>query len=196
MTGNMKKTLASIFLFGSLSLSASASTTSKVSAISMTTMSGRAVVFSDYIGKGKWTIVEAWHSKCRICMKAMPEMVEANGTFANTALVGISLDGKRNRVKAQRVVKRFSINFPTLLTSIDEFAAYVHKVSGEKLVGVPTYLVFSPDGTLKAMQAGNVSTTELHAYINNLKQSIPTLKQTLAEQIIANQGEVESVSPE
>lgn len=184
MTKNMKTTLASIFLFGSLSMGASFA--------SMTTMNGKAAVLSDYIGKGEWTIVEAWHSKCHICMKAMPDMVKASGILPNAGLVGVSLDG--NLAKARQVVKRFDINFPTLSTGVTEFADYLKKISGKELVGVPTYLVFSPDGTLRAMQEGNVSSAELQQYLRNWEQeNVPTLKQTLAEQIIANQAEVELV---
>lgn len=185
MTRTMKITLASLFLFCSLSLSAFAS---------MTTMKGKSVILDDYLGKGKWTIVEAWHSNCGICMKTMPEMVKASGTFSNATLVGVSLDG--NLAKAKQVVKRFDINFPTLLTGIEEFDGYLRKIAKKELVGVPMYMIFSPEGTLKAMQEGNVSSAELHAYLDNLKEKeIATVQQTLAEQIIANQGEIELLNP-
>lgn len=185
MIGNMKKTLASVVLFGFFSLNALAS---------VTTISGKPTAIADYVGKGEWTIIEAWHSKCKICIKTMPDMVKANGTFPDANLVGISLDG--NRAKAEQVVKRFKVNFPTLLTDIDEFAVYVRKVSGKELLGVPTYLVFSPEGKLKAMQAGNISTTELRKYLKRIKKKLAKPKQSLEEQIIDYQGELEFVSPE
>jgi hypothetical protein len=183
----MKTTLASLFLFGSLSVGAFAST--------MTTMNGKSAQLSDYVGNGQWTIVEAWHSKCAICMKTMPEMVKARGTFHDATLVGISLDG--DLAKAQKVVKRFDINFPTLSTGVDNFDAYLNKVAKRDLVGVPMYLIFSPQGTLKALQTGNISSTELRDYIRTLKEKeiATTLKQTLVEQMIADQGEVEAVNP-
>ncbi len=187
MTRNMKTTLASLFLFGSLSVGAFAST--------MTTMNGKPVALADYVGKGKWTIVEAWHSTCNICMKTMPEMVKAKGSFTDARLIGVSLDG--DMTKARQIVKRFNINFPTLLTGIGEFDDYLHKVANKALIGVPLYLIFSPQGDLKAMQEGHISSAELHDYLDTLKEKkIATLKQTLAEQIIANQGEIELVNPE
>ncbi|HHL18854.1 MAG TPA: TlpA family protein disulfide reductase [Thiothrix sp.] len=187
MTRNMKTTLASLFLFGSLSAGAFAST--------MTTINGKSVQLSDYVGNGKWTIVEAWHSKCAICMKTMPEMVKAQKTFSDATLVGISLD--ENIAKTKQVVKRFDIDFPTLLIDIVDFDAYLNKVAKKRLSGVPTYLVFSPEGDLKALQTGGISLAELRNYIRTIKaKHIATLKQTLAEQIIVNQGEVELVNPE
>jgi len=185
MTRNMKTTLASLFLFGSLSVSALAST--------VTTMSGKPALLADYVGKGQWTIVEAWHSKCAICMKTMPEMVEARGTFSGATLVGISLDD--DIVNARQVVKRFDVNFPTVLAGVVDFDAYLHKVAKKRLSGVPMYLVYSPQGDLMALQTGHISLAELREYIRVIKaKHVVTLKQTLAEQIIATQGEVELVT--
>jgi thiol-disulfide isomerase/thioredoxin len=186
MAKNMKAIFASIVLFSTLSLSSFAS---------ITTLNGKSVVLSDYMGGGEWTIVEVWHSSCPICMKKMPNMVKASGTFTNAKLVGISLDGKL--AKAQQVVKRFDINFPTLLTNIEDFSRYIHKVSGKKLLGVPMFLVFSPEGRLKAMQEGDISPAELNNYLVALEtKDADALEKAVTEQIIATQGKMEAVSSE
>lgn len=130
----------------------------------MTDMNGQPDNVSKYIGKGQWTIVEAWHSECGTCMKNMPELVNSNGTFPNAKLIGVSLDG--NRSKAQGVIDRFKVNFPTLLSNVADFDKYVRRVAKKPLPGAPTYLIFSPQGKLKAMQSGNISPSDIRNYIS------------------------------
>lgn len=132
-------------------------------ASAMTDINGNPLSLSSYVGKGKWVIVEAWHSRCTVCMKGMPAMVQANGSFPNAKLVGVSLDG--NRVTAQGVIRRFNINFPTVVSDIPEFDQYLRRVAKRPLKGAPTYLIFSPDGELRAVQSGKLSPREIKGYL-------------------------------
>lgn len=137
----------------------------------MTNMNdGKTTSIKNYVGKGKWLIVEAWHSKCGICMKSMPDFVKSKGTFPDAKLIGISLDGSKE--KAQSVMNRFKVNFPTLLTNISEFDQYVKKVAKKPLKGAPTYLIFDPSGDLKAMQSGYLSPNDIKSYINKQKAKL------------------------
>lgn len=133
----------------------------------MTDMQGNPAALSKYVGKGKWVVVEAWHSECGTCKKTMPELVQSAKSMPNTKLVGVSLDGDQK--KAKGFIDRFKVNFPTLLTDVNNFDSYVRKVAKKPLPGAPTYLIFSPKGKLKAMQSGNIRPTEIKAYIQ--KQS-------------------------
>jgi thiol-disulfide isomerase/thioredoxin len=140
---------------------------------------------SNFVGKGEWIIVQAWHSKCTICMKAMPNLVKAKGTFPNAKLIGISLD--KLKEDAQSVIDRFNINFPTLLMSTSEFNTYLKKVAKESLIGTPTYLIFAPDGTLKAMQSGYLSPEDIKNYIVKQEAARQMANQVITSQCVANQ---------
>lgn len=134
-------------------------------ASAMTDMRGNPLGVSNYVGKGQWLVVEAWHSKCGVCMRAMPEMVQAKGSFPNAKLIGVSLDG--NITTAQGIIKRFNINFPTILTNTREFDQYLRQVAKRPLRGAPTYLIFSPTGELKAMQSGKLSAKDIKGYLRS-----------------------------
>ena len=125
---------------------------------------GKLANISNQIGKGKWTIIEAWHSKCKICMSSMPGMVKSIGTYPNAKVLGISLDG--NPRIAQSVIRKYRINFPTIYSSISEFNGYVKKIANKKLTGVPTFMIFSPKGKLVAYQSGKISPQQLKAFIS------------------------------
>ncbi|CAA6821148.1 MAG: Unknown protein [uncultured Thiotrichaceae bacterium] len=130
---------------------------------SMTDMQGQPAALSKYVGKGQWVVVEAWHSECGTCKDTMPELVESANSMPNTTLVGVSLDNDLK--KAKGFIDSFEVNFPTLLTNINDFDSYVRKIAKKPLSGAPTYLIFSPAGKLKAMQSGNIRPTEIKAYI-------------------------------
>lgn len=125
---------------------------------------GKLANISHQIGKGKWTIVEAWHNKCAICMKGMPAMVKSIGTYPNTKVIGVSLDGDP-RI-AQGVIRKYRINFPTIMSNIAEFDKYVQKVANKKLTGVPVFMIFSPTGKLVAHQSGKITPLQLKAFIS------------------------------
>lgn len=129
---------------------------------------GKLASISNQIGKGQWTIVEAWHSKCKICMDSMPEMVQSIGTYPNAKVLGVSLDG--NPRIAQSVINKYGVNFPTIMSSIDEFNGYVQKLANKKLTGVPTFMIFSPKGDLVAYQSGKITPQQLKSFISKQPQ--------------------------
>jgi hypothetical protein len=125
---------------------------------------GKLATISNQVGKGQWTIIEAWHHKCKICMTGMPAMVKSIGTYPNTKVIGVSLDG--NARIAQSIIRKYRINFPTLMSNVKEFDAYVKKVAKRKLTGVPTFMIFSPQGKLVAFQSGKITPQQLRNFIS------------------------------
>lgn len=133
----------------------------------MTNLKNQPTSIDAYKGKGKWLIVQAWSSRCSICNKAMPGLVKASHSFPNARLVGVSLDG--NIRAAQGFINKHHINFPTIVSNNNEFNAYMNKVAGEGLHGTPTFLIFDPQGRLKALQPGNVPPTTLQNFLMKMQ---------------------------
>ena len=158
------------FHIGKISLSAVLLTSLFLSSplVAKNETKGKLANISNQIGKGKWTIIEAWHSKCKICMTSMPSMVKSIGTYPNAKVLGISLDG--NKKIAQSVIRKYRINFPTTYSSVGEFGKYVQKVARKKLTGVPTYMIFTPKGKLVAYQSGKITPQQLKAFISRQPQ--------------------------
>lgn len=59
---------------------------------------GNKVSLSDYVGKGKYVLVDFWASWCGPCRAEMPNVVEAYKKFGgdNFEIVGVSLDSKKD----------------------------------------------------------------------------------------------------
>ncbi len=58
---------------------------------------GREVALSDYVGKGKYVLIDFWASWCKGCIAEIPNIEAAYAKYKNRGLqvVGISFDGSR-----------------------------------------------------------------------------------------------------
>jgi len=126
---------------------------------------GATTNISSYIGKGHWTVMQAWISTCTICNKEMPGFVKNAPRFPNTKVVVISLDG--NTQEAQQFVSKHRVNFPTILSNPDEFNRYLLQAAEEKLSGTPTYMIFNPTGELVAVQQGHIPFGSIYNFITS-----------------------------
>ena len=73
--------------------------------VAFTTLDSKQVHLGNYIGKGKWTVIEVWESNCAACRSHMPEMVKFDGTLDNVQLIGVSLDTQEGIEKPEAFVE-------------------------------------------------------------------------------------------
>lgn len=111
----------------------------------------------DYLGEGKWTVVMIWASDCHVCNAEAHQYVDFHTFHQNEARVlGISMDGPRGVDDARAFIKRHNVNFPNLIGDPAEVAGLFTRLTGQRWVGTPTFLIFDPSGTLRAQQVGAV----------------------------------------
>lgn len=122
---------------------------------------------SEYTGKGKWTIINIWGAKCPPCRDEMPDLVQFHDTYKDTKaiVVGIAIDfpsyGYANKKQVSVFVEDFMIDFPVLLSD----STITNKLGLGALEGLPTTILYTPQGKLAAMQVGAVSKAILENYI-------------------------------
>ncbi len=136
-----------------------------VSAQAFTNLEGKPDTISNYIGKGKWTIVEVWESSCHVCRQHMPEMVKFDGKLKNARILGVSLDTQDGLEDAEDFIAEYNIKFPTLISNFVEMNVWMQRSLEEPLMGTPTFILFDDKGALVAAQPGIVSISSLEKFI-------------------------------
>lgn len=129
--------------------------------------SGKTQVFDNYIGKGKWLVVMMWASDCRVCNHEAHQYVDFHMVHSDTdaTVLGISLDGESRKKEAEGFIKKHSVDFPNLIAEPETVANLYLELTGQNFAGTPTFLIYSPDGELKAAQAGAVPTSLIEDFI-------------------------------
>ena len=121
----------------------------------------------EYIGNGKWTIVNIWGPKCPACIEELSELVLFHDAhYATDATVlGIALDfpgfGYAKIEDVSKVVESYLIEYPNLLT---DGGVSIH-LGANRLKGTPTNLVFNPNGVLVFQHVGIITKTILEELI-------------------------------
>lgn len=134
-------------------------------------------VLSDYIGHGKWVLVNIWGTDCPPCRDEMPELVRFHDQHQDTdaMVVGIAIDfpsyGYADRDEVIAFADDYLIDFPILLSD----ARITERMRLGRLQGLPTTFLFSPDGDVAAMQVGAITQEIVERFI---KQKTPSLKPT------------------
>ncbi|MGB5398420.1 MAG: TlpA disulfide reductase family protein [Gammaproteobacteria bacterium] len=114
---------------------------------------------SEYLGKGKWTVVNIWGVDCPPCREEMPELVLLHDQYSATLLtiLGIAIDfpgfGYADKDEVKNFMDEYMIDFPVLLS--DESIS--KKLGAGYLQGLPTTYIFSPQGELVGMQTGGIN---------------------------------------
>lgn len=128
---------------------------------------GKPQALENHLGNGKWLVVMMWASDCYVCNKEAHQYVDFHMIHSDTdaTVLGISLDGESRKKDAEKFIKKHSVDFPNLIAEPEYVSALYQNLTGQFFAGTPTFLIYSPDGELKAAQAGAVPTTIIEDFI-------------------------------
>ena len=146
--------------------------------ISLKDVDDKTQQLGEYIGKGKWTVLNIWGPGCPPCLEEMPDLVlfHENHKDNDAIVVGIAIDfpsyGYANKEEVAGFLDDFLIDFPVLLSD----SHITEKLGLGRLEGLPTTYLFSPDGELMGMQVGGITGKILEDFIK--KKSKKTIKKS------------------
>jgi thiol-disulfide isomerase/thioredoxin len=123
--------------------------------------------FSEFIGRGKWTVLVVWGPRCPPCIEEMPGMQKFHDANLNRASVlGVAVDfpsfGHARRDEVAKFAEDYLISFPLLLGDGEVFARF----AGDDLLGVPTTVIYDRKGAIVARHTGSVSQDMVERFIN------------------------------
>ena len=100
------------------------------------------VRLSDYIGKGKYVLVDFWASWCQPCIVEMPQLKEVYNRFNGTdfTILGVAVSDKPEDSRA--AIRKHALPWEQILgTGNVAMDAY-------GINGIPHVILFGPDGTI------------------------------------------------
>ncbi|GHU62055.1 hypothetical protein FACS1894123_02370 [Bacteroidia bacterium] len=108
---------------------------------------GKPIQLSDFVGKGKYIVLEFWASWCPDCRVEMPEMVDLYNSVKdkNFEFVGYSMD--KTKEPWMKAVEDYHITWPQM----SDFEVWNSKGTKQYAVqSIPQAILISPDGLILA----------------------------------------------
>ena len=105
---------------------------------------GRVVKLSDYVGQGKYVLVDFWASWCGPCREEMPVLARVYGKYKDKGVEVVGLfvwDKPENLAPA---VSDLKITWPQIIDS-NSTVRHLYGING-----IPYIMLFGPDGTILA----------------------------------------------
>lgn len=136
-------------------------------------MSGETRTVEEFTGEGKWTVVMIWASDCHVCNREIHNYVDFHFVHADkdARVLGISIDGWAGKDDAADFIERHKVDFPNLIGNVDAVADWFMRQSGARWAGTPTFLLYNPEGELKAQQVGAVPVDLIEEFISDPARS-------------------------
>ncbi len=103
---------------------------------------GKPVSLSDYVGKGKWVLIDFSASWCSPCHAEIPYIKEVYERFKNDGLEVVTIVVWDKPERARKFLKDYNFPWPSIIELSDN-ARYKYGVPG-----IPQLVLFAPDGTV------------------------------------------------
>ena len=109
------------------------------------TVDGAVSKLSDYVGKGKYVLVDFWASWCGPCKREIPNLIELQNKFGGEKfmVLGVNVWDEEDKFKA--AIPAEGITYPQIYIPRDnkDNATDMYGIKG-----IPQIILFAPDGTI------------------------------------------------
>ena len=105
---------------------------------------GKTTRFSDYVGNGKYVLVDFWASWCGPCRREIPNLISAYNQYKDKGLMVLGVAAWDKPEDTLKAIEEDKIPYPQILNS-QEIATNLYGISG-----IPEIILFAPDGIILA----------------------------------------------
>jgi len=130
-------------------------------------LDGRKHSLSDYIGKGKWVVVNVWATACPYCRAELDTLIDFHDLHhdKDAIVIGLTLDWPTFNFPDREDLSNFAmdyfIEFPLFMVD----AELASKVIGKPVNMIPLTFFYNPDGDLVLRLNGVVTNEQLEKVI-------------------------------
>ncbi len=124
---------------------------------------------SEYLGRGKWTIVNVWSTSCPYCRMEIADLQDFHDEHKDrdATVLGIAIGFPDFDYPDPQVVKDYTsdyfIDFPSLLADAEQASLIVD----HEITLLPMTFFFDPDGKLAGRWEGMISLSQIERIIHN-----------------------------
>lgn len=115
---------------------------------------GEIARLSDFVGRGKYVLVDFWASWCAPCKELIPEIKKYYDKYSKKGFVVVGVpvnDGDNSG--SREIIKQFGMNWPQIFMGNDKTCVDIYGI-----MTIPHLILFAPDGTiLKRTRGANSS---------------------------------------
>ena len=107
------------------------------------TAKGSPIALSDYVGKGKWVLLDFWASWCGPCKEEIPNIIAVYNKYGGKdfTVIGVPISDERSDTDA--ALKALGIKYDQIFVGEDTTPATAYGIST-----IPHLILFAPDGTI------------------------------------------------
>ncbi|MEQ8661672.1 MAG: TlpA disulfide reductase family protein [Gammaproteobacteria bacterium] len=137
--------------------------------LEVSTLEGEHARLSDYLERGRHTLVMVWTTYCTVCASEFPRIDALHRAHHDDGLkvLGVAVDGLAARASVQAALDARGASFPSVLIERAELAAGFHRYTGETFRGTPTYLLFDGAGELAGHHVGRLDVDAVARLLND-----------------------------
>lgn len=103
---------------------------------------GTTTRLSDYVGKGKYVLVDFWASWCGPCRREIPNLIKIYKKYAGDNLEVLGIASWDKPEDTQKAIEELGIKYPQIIN------AQSIGTDAYSIDGIPEIILFAPDGTI------------------------------------------------
>ena len=103
---------------------------------------GKVTKLSDYVGKGKYVLVDFWASWCGPCRREIPNLIKIYDQYKGDKFDVIGVATWDKPADTEKAIEQLGIKYPQIMNA---------QQAGSKaygITGIPEIILFGPDGTI------------------------------------------------